>query len=179
MQNGDAPQIYINLLPSSEPDWVSVTLGVFVCQGCSLIHRSIENFSQVKSVLQDTFEDKEIEVSHRRSTGRVFLAEGCLLLQGWMYCRNQLFLISWIPSKSAVISRATEIDWLFAYLKDWGCKPLELNISLGIQRELMFVIIWTEPSNRWIMKRCTSKWSIKLKSAYEPFSQTVITHFKC
>uniref|UniRef100_A0A8C2GRC3 ArfGAP with dual PH domains 1 n=1 Tax=Cyprinus carpio TaxID=7962 RepID=A0A8C2GRC3_CYPCA len=49
------------LLSSSEPDWVSVTLGVFVCQGCSLIHRSIESLSQVKSVLQDTFEDKEIE----------------------------------------------------------------------------------------------------------------------
>uniref|UniRef100_A0A671LUG8 Arf-GAP with dual PH domain-containing protein 1-like n=2 Tax=Sinocyclocheilus anshuiensis TaxID=1608454 RepID=A0A671LUG8_9TELE len=29
--------------------------------GCSLIHRSIESLSQVKSVLQDTFEDKEIE----------------------------------------------------------------------------------------------------------------------
>ncbi len=93
MQIRDAPQIFLNLLPSSEPDWVSVTLGVFVCQGCSLIHRSIENLSQVKSVLQDTFEDKEIEV---RSTSRVFvfLAEGCVLLQGWMYYRNQLFLIS-------------------------------------------------------------------------------------
>lgn len=57
--------------------------------------------------------------------------------------RNQLFLISWIPSKSAVISRATEIDWPFAYLKDWGCKPVGLNISLGIQRELMCVIMLT------------------------------------
>ncbi|KAK2876939.1 hypothetical protein Q8A67_021035 [Cirrhinus molitorella] len=46
---------------AAEPDWVSVTLGVFVCQGCSLIHRSIESLKQVKSVLQDTFEDKEIE----------------------------------------------------------------------------------------------------------------------
>lgn len=45
----------------TEPDWVSVTLGVFVCQGCSLIHRSIP--IQVKSVLQDTFDDKETEVS--------------------------------------------------------------------------------------------------------------------
>ncbi|RXN31292.1 arf-GAP with dual PH domain-containing 1 [Labeo rohita] len=46
---------------AAEPDWVSVTLGVFVCQSCSLIHRSIESLNQVKSVLQDTFEDKEIE----------------------------------------------------------------------------------------------------------------------
>ncbi len=125
MQIGDVPQIFLNLLPSSEPDWVSVTLGVFVCQGCSLIHRSIENLSQVKSVLQDTFEDKEIEVSHRRSTSRVFvfLAEGCVLLQGWMYYRNQLFLISWIPS---------EIDRPFAYLKDWGCKPVGLGVTCVI-----------------------------------------------
>ncbi|XP_051530398.1 arf-GAP with dual PH domain-containing protein 1-like isoform X1 [Myxocyprinus asiaticus] len=46
---------------AAEPDWVSVTLGVFVCQGCSLIHRSIPCLSQVKSVLQDTFENNETE----------------------------------------------------------------------------------------------------------------------
>ncbi|KAA0725422.1 Arf-GAP with dual PH domain-containing protein 1 [Triplophysa tibetana] len=46
---------------AAEPDWVSVTLGVFVCQGCSLIHRSILSLNQVKSVLQDTFDDKETE----------------------------------------------------------------------------------------------------------------------
>ncbi|KAK7134179.1 hypothetical protein R3I93_017552 [Phoxinus phoxinus] len=46
---------------AAEPDWVSVTLGVFVCQGCSLIHRSIPSLSRVKSVPQDAFEEKEIE----------------------------------------------------------------------------------------------------------------------
>uniref|UniRef100_A0A672M6N3 PH domain-containing protein n=1 Tax=Sinocyclocheilus grahami TaxID=75366 RepID=A0A672M6N3_SINGR len=67
---------------------------------CSLIHRSIESLRQVKSVLQDTFEDKEIEVSHRRSTGRfVFLAEGCFRLQGWMYCRNRILREQWIRAK--------------------------------------------------------------------------------
>lgn len=113
------------LLSSSEPDWVSVTLGVFVCQGCSLIHRSILSLSQVKSVLQDTFEDKEIEVRHSWFWLKAVYSD-------FAWAETQLSLISWTPSKSAVISRATEIDWLFAYLKDWGWKPLVHNMSLGI-----------------------------------------------
>lgn len=62
----------------TEPDWVSVILGVFVCQGCSLIHRSIPSLNQVKSVLQDTFDDKETEVSHndhRKAPGLYFDTE--------------------------------------------------------------------------------------------------------
>ncbi|TRY83757.1 hypothetical protein DNTS_025255 [Danionella cerebrum] len=45
----------------SKPDWVSLSLGVFVCQGCSLIHRSIFSLSEIKSVFQDSFEDHEIQ----------------------------------------------------------------------------------------------------------------------
>ncbi|XP_062234902.1 arf-GAP with dual PH domain-containing protein 1 isoform X1 [Platichthys flesus] len=44
-----------------EPDWASVTLGVFVCQACSLLHRSIPHITRVKSV-QDTWEASEVEL---------------------------------------------------------------------------------------------------------------------
>ncbi|XP_015239125.1 arf-GAP with dual PH domain-containing protein 1 isoform X2 [Cyprinodon tularosa] len=44
-----------------EPDWASLTLGVFVCQACSLLHRSIPHISRVKSV-QDTWDDSEVEL---------------------------------------------------------------------------------------------------------------------
>ncbi|GLD57697.1 arf-GAP with dual PH domain-containing protein 1-like protein [Lates japonicus] len=44
-----------------EPDWTSLTLGVFVCQACSLLHRSIPHISRVKSV-QDTWDASEVEL---------------------------------------------------------------------------------------------------------------------
>lgn len=46
---------------SAEPDWASLTLGVFICQACSLLHRSIPHISQVKSV-QDTWDAGQVEV---------------------------------------------------------------------------------------------------------------------
>nr|XP_049614649.1 arf-GAP with dual PH domain-containing protein 1 isoform X5 [Syngnathus scovelli] len=48
------------LLPA-EPDWASLTLGVFVCQACSLLHRSIPHISRVKSI-RDTWEASEVEI---------------------------------------------------------------------------------------------------------------------
>ncbi|CAB1311963.1 unnamed protein product [Coregonus sp. 'balchen'] len=47
---------------SSEPDWASVTLGVFVCQGCSLLHRGIPHISRVKSIQQESWETSEVEL---------------------------------------------------------------------------------------------------------------------
>lgn len=47
----------------AEPDWASLTLGVFVCQACSLLHRSIPHISRVKSV-QETWDASEVEVGH-------------------------------------------------------------------------------------------------------------------
>ncbi|RVE59226.1 hypothetical protein OJAV_G00186140 [Oryzias javanicus] len=44
-----------------EPDWASLTLGVFICQACSLLHRSIPHISRVKSV-QEAWEDGEVEL---------------------------------------------------------------------------------------------------------------------
>uniref|UniRef100_M4ASB6 ArfGAP with dual PH domains 1 n=1 Tax=Xiphophorus maculatus TaxID=8083 RepID=M4ASB6_XIPMA len=52
----------------TEPDWASLTLGVFVCQACSLLHRSIPHISQVKSV-QDTWEDSEVELMAAMGNG--------------------------------------------------------------------------------------------------------------
>uniref|UniRef100_A0A4W5LAE4 ArfGAP with dual PH domains 1 n=1 Tax=Hucho hucho TaxID=62062 RepID=A0A4W5LAE4_9TELE len=47
---------------NAEPDWASVTLGVFVCQGCSLLHRGIPHISRVKSVQQESWEASEVEL---------------------------------------------------------------------------------------------------------------------
>nr|XP_033466550.1 arf-GAP with dual PH domain-containing protein 1-like [Epinephelus lanceolatus] len=44
-----------------EPDWASLTLGVFVCQACSLLHRSIPHISRVKSI-QDTWDASDVEM---------------------------------------------------------------------------------------------------------------------
>ncbi|KAF0025126.1 hypothetical protein F2P81_022007 [Scophthalmus maximus] len=44
-----------------EPDWGSLTLGVFVCQACSLLHRSIPHITRVKSV-QETWDASEVEL---------------------------------------------------------------------------------------------------------------------
>ncbi|KAG7257751.1 hypothetical protein CRUP_028767, partial [Coryphaenoides rupestris] len=44
-----------------EPDWASLTLGVFLCQACSLLHRSIPHISRVKP-LQDTWDASEVEL---------------------------------------------------------------------------------------------------------------------
>uniref|UniRef100_A0A3Q3FER6 ArfGAP with dual PH domains 1 n=1 Tax=Labrus bergylta TaxID=56723 RepID=A0A3Q3FER6_9LABR len=43
------------------PDWASLTLGVFVCQACSLLHRSIPHISRVKSI-QETWDASDVEL---------------------------------------------------------------------------------------------------------------------
>ncbi|XP_066498421.1 arf-GAP with dual PH domain-containing protein 1-like isoform X2 [Hoplias malabaricus] len=43
------------------PEWASFTLGVFVCQSCTGIHRNIPQISRVKSVLLDPWETSEVE----------------------------------------------------------------------------------------------------------------------
>ncbi|XP_056143777.1 arf-GAP with dual PH domain-containing protein 1-like [Lampris incognitus] len=44
-----------------DPDWASYTLGVFMCQSCSGLHRNIPHISRVKSVLLDPWSSSEIE----------------------------------------------------------------------------------------------------------------------
>ncbi|XP_051926480.1 arf-GAP with dual PH domain-containing protein 1 isoform X3 [Hippocampus zosterae] len=44
-----------------EPDWASLTLGVFVCQACSLLHRGIPHISRVKSI-QGAWEASDVEL---------------------------------------------------------------------------------------------------------------------
>uniref|UniRef100_A0A4W5Q0R7 ArfGAP with dual PH domains 1 n=2 Tax=Hucho hucho TaxID=62062 RepID=A0A4W5Q0R7_9TELE len=45
----------------SDPEWASYTLGVFVCQSCSGLHRNISQISKVKSVLLVPWSDAEVE----------------------------------------------------------------------------------------------------------------------
>ncbi|KAM9474565.1 arf-GAP with dual PH domain-containing protein 1-like [Salvelinus alpinus] len=46
---------------AADPEWASYTLGVFVCQSCSGLHRNISQISKVKSVLLDPWSDAEVE----------------------------------------------------------------------------------------------------------------------
>ncbi|KAG9333183.1 hypothetical protein JZ751_013355 [Albula glossodonta] len=46
---------------AEDPDWASVTLGVFVCQACSSFHRNIPHISSIKSLLSDPWEAAEVE----------------------------------------------------------------------------------------------------------------------
>uniref|UniRef100_A0A8C2FM45 Arf-GAP domain-containing protein n=1 Tax=Cyprinus carpio TaxID=7962 RepID=A0A8C2FM45_CYPCA len=48
------------------PEWGSCSLGVFVCLGCSGIHRSIPNLGKVKSLLLSRWEDSEVQVLFRK-----------------------------------------------------------------------------------------------------------------
>uniref|UniRef100_A0A8C6XD18 Arf-GAP domain-containing protein n=1 Tax=Naja naja TaxID=35670 RepID=A0A8C6XD18_NAJNA len=48
---------------STDPDWASHTLGVFICLNCSGIHRNIPQISKVKSVRMDEWDSAQIEVT--------------------------------------------------------------------------------------------------------------------
>ncbi|XP_067333102.1 arf-GAP with dual PH domain-containing protein 1-like isoform X3 [Channa argus] len=52
---------------AADPEWASYTLGVFVCQSCSGLHRNIAQISKVKSVLLDPWSSSEVERPKRRS----------------------------------------------------------------------------------------------------------------
>ncbi|XP_031420517.1 arf-GAP with dual PH domain-containing protein 1-like isoform X2 [Clupea harengus] len=45
----------------ADPEWASSTLGVFMCQSCSALHRNIPQISRVKSILMDPWEAEEVE----------------------------------------------------------------------------------------------------------------------
>ncbi|CAB1350119.1 unnamed protein product [Coregonus sp. 'balchen'] len=71
----------------ADPEWASYTLGVFVCQSCSGLHRNIYQISKVKSVLLDPWSDAEVETARYREgflwkRGRdngQFLSRKCIL----------------------------------------------------------------------------------------------------
>ncbi|XP_030638097.1 arf-GAP with dual PH domain-containing protein 1 [Chanos chanos] len=44
-----------------DPEWGSCTLGVFICLGCSGIHRNIPDVSKVKSLRLSRWEESEVE----------------------------------------------------------------------------------------------------------------------
>ncbi|KAI1884429.1 hypothetical protein AGOR_G00226310 [Albula goreensis] len=46
---------------AADPDWASFTLGVFICQRCSGIHRNLPQISRVKSVMLDSWLTPEVE----------------------------------------------------------------------------------------------------------------------
>ncbi|CAG5897802.1 unnamed protein product [Menidia menidia] len=46
---------------AADPEWASYTLGVFVCQSCSGLHRNIAQVSKVKSLLLDPWSSSELE----------------------------------------------------------------------------------------------------------------------
>lgn len=53
---------HMSLYCFSDPEWASYTLGVFVCQSCSALHRNIAQVSKVKSMLLDPWSKSEVEV---------------------------------------------------------------------------------------------------------------------
>ncbi|XP_051888924.1 LOW QUALITY PROTEIN: arf-GAP with dual PH domain-containing protein 1 [Pristis pectinata] len=46
---------------AADPDWVSCTLGVFICLNCSGIHRDLSGISRVKSIRLDFWDDASVE----------------------------------------------------------------------------------------------------------------------
>ncbi|KAJ8366918.1 hypothetical protein AAFF_G00336720 [Aldrovandia affinis] len=46
---------------AADPEWASVTLGVFVCEPCSAVHRSMPHISLIKSLQTDSWEASEVQ----------------------------------------------------------------------------------------------------------------------
>lgn len=69
----------------ADPEWASYTLGAFVCQSCSGLHRNIAHISKVKSILLDPWSSSEVEVREedgKRRSGTVDSDDVCVLLGG-------------------------------------------------------------------------------------------------
>ena len=49
----------------TDPDWASVTIGVFLCHTCAGVHRSLSTASRVKSVRLDNWDRDQVQVSER------------------------------------------------------------------------------------------------------------------
>lgn len=47
----------------SDPDWASITIGVFLCQICAGVHRSLASRSRVKSVRLDNWDRDQVQVN--------------------------------------------------------------------------------------------------------------------
>lgn len=47
---------------TTDPDWASYTLGIFVCLNCSGIHRNLPAVSRVKSIRLDHWEEALLQV---------------------------------------------------------------------------------------------------------------------
>lgn len=59
----------------SDPEWGSCSLGIFICLGCSGIHRNIPSIGKVKSLRLARWEDGEVQVNILCSHKTVRLSE--------------------------------------------------------------------------------------------------------
>ncbi|XP_048869542.1 arf-GAP with dual PH domain-containing protein 1 [Brienomyrus brachyistius] len=51
---------------AADPEWASCSLGVFICLGCSGIHRNLPEIGKVKSVTLSRWEDSEVQFMAER-----------------------------------------------------------------------------------------------------------------
>ena len=59
----------------TDPEWADLNFGVFICIGCSGIHRSLgAHLSKVKSVALDEWTDENVMVMYNRCAAPVSFA---------------------------------------------------------------------------------------------------------
>lgn len=137
---------YTSLSCITGPEWASYTLGVFVCQSCSGLHRNIAQISKVKSLILDPWSPSELEVrnpvedplfgkrgsaiklkmtSHSSPTVSSYLSDShsSPCISAWKNNKGHLYQLSFIWKKWAS-SWQTQPASLCAYAKACLCIPL-------------------------------------------------------
>lgn len=83
LQANTKSPLIISLFGSiSDPEWASYNIGVFLCQDCAGIHRSMgTHISKIKSIKLDNWEDSQLEVRKTLTQFSGLRSVACVLVQ--------------------------------------------------------------------------------------------------
>lgn len=89
----------------SDPDWASITIGVFLCQICAGVHRSLASRSRVKSVRLDNWDRDQVQVNR--------VVHWCLGEQNLLLWGRELHMFVIINHMDNIKKKAYDVFMLF------------------------------------------------------------------